>query len=930
LNEPDRSRRSRADSQSADRSLTVGAALGAEFRALHPEAEPPADNTLDAFFTAVHKLPGGRAALCLSGGGIRSASFALGILQELARRRLLGHFHYLSTVSGGGYIGGWLSAWRHHAQDDAGVFRELSNRVHQIPDEQARDPFAEPTEIQGLRANSNFLTPKLGMMSADTWTIAALCGRNLLLNWIVFGPILLALVLFPRGTTMFLGWAHGWPGWTHYVIVACATVPLALALIVMTANRPLHSHDTAPTSSKLPAPFGTAPFTQPLFLGWILFPTYSSATFLSIVTVRAVPLGSDFEARRILDGIAIGAGLFAISWIVAFVLRRSSGGQVRRFFHDERSNVSPMQELVWWTISGAFGGLIIAGGGEIYRRYAPRGWEWEILATVGVAWSMSALLTADLLFTGLTSYIRRGDQDREWSARSSGWLGVAGLVWLVLAGVALFGPTVLEDIGRWALAATGGVSGLITLMLGAGAKTGATQLERFTGKIQLARILGIAALLFLVCLATFFSAVSGLALQEIETHASLDAAQLRLLLACVSAVVCFSVGAGASYFVNVNRFSLHAVYRNRLIRAFLGSARASVAQGGPSSRDPFTGFNSADNLAMAALAEGIAASGSRAVLFPVVNIALNLVGGANLAWQERKAESFVVTPLHSGSASVGYRPSSKYGDRHNGISLGTAMAISGAAASPNQGYHSSPIIGLIMMLFNVRLGWWLGNPAKRAQIWRRDGPRWSFLPILREMFGRTNDRSNWIYLSDGGHFENLGIYEMMRRRCRFILVSDAGCDPDCTIADLGNALRKAWIDFGVRVDFVRLTIQARQSPPAAGVYCALASVTYPEAPDQPGTLVYIKPGYHGTEPADVRAYAMANPRFPHETTIDQWFSESQMESYRSLGAHILDRICSGGREPSDQDKDVADLAAFAARVRDYLDDGGAKRPNLPP
>src|SRR5262249_36130526 len=143
-------------------------------------------------------------------------------------------------------------------------------------------------------------------------------------------------------------------------------------------------------------------------------------------------------------------------------------------------------------------------------------------------------------------------------------------------------------------------------------------------------------------------------------------------------------------------------------------------------------------------------------LFHVVNMALNLVGGANLAWQERKATSFTVSALHSGSAAVGYRASEHYGGARARRTPGPRAAISGAAVSPNQGYHSSPIVGLIMMLFNLRLGWWLGNPARAEEVWRRDGPRWSFLPVLREMLGRTDDRSRWIYLSDGGHFENLG------------------------------------------------------------------------------------------------------------------------------------------------------------------------------
>src|SRR6185503_3770839 len=176
----------------------------------------------------------------------------------------------------------------------------------------------------------------------------------------------------------------------------------------------------------------------------------------------------------------------------------------------------------------------------------------------------------------------------------------------------------------------------------------------------------------------------------------------------------------------------------------------------------------------------------------VVNIALNLVSGDNLAWQQRKAETFSVSSLHSGNYHLGYRRSADYGwNMANGraISLGTAVTISGAAASPNMGYHSSSPITFLLTLFNVRLGWWLGNPGIYGQrTFKLASPTFGFLLLTQEALGLTDDRNKYIYLSDGGHFENLGIYEMVLRRCRFIVVSDAGSDLDCAFEDLGNAI----------------------------------------------------------------------------------------------------------------------------------------------
>jgi hypothetical protein len=289
-------------------------------------------------------------------------------------------------------------------------------------------------------------------------------------------------------------------------------------------------------------------------------------------------------------------------------------------------------------------------------------------------------------------------------------------------------------------------------------------------------------------------------------------------------------------------------------------------------------------------------------LFHVINIALNVVESKRLAWQERKAEPFTVSPLHSGSAYKGFRPSRDYGGP-GGISVGTAMAISGAAVSPNMGYHSSPSITLLLALFNVRLGWWLGNPGPEGEkSYPTEGPSFAIKPLIEEAFGQTTDDRSYVYLSDGGHFENLGLYEMVRRRCRFIIVVDAGCDPRFDFADLGNAVRKIYIDLGINIRFDGLQLMKnRPSDPLTDEqrqkipYHAIGAIEYRAADGEEegcgdGTILYIKPAVHGTEAAGIASYAAARPTFPHETTTDQWFTESQFESYRSLGFEITNSI----------------------------------------
>jgi hypothetical protein len=273
----------------------------------------------------------------------------------------------------------------------------------------------------------------------------------------------------------------------------------------------------------------------------------------------------------------------------------------------------------------------------------------------------------------------------------------------------------------------------------------------------------------------------------------------------------------------------------------------------------------------------------------VVNASLNLVGGENLAWQERKAASFTVTPLHSGSRTLeAYRDTAEYGEK---ITLGTAMAISGAAVSPNMGALSSPAFTFLMTLFNARLGWWIGNPARKTH--DEASPRMSLVSLLMEALGKTSAAHDYVFLSDGGHFENLGLYEMVLRRCRYIIVCDASADGRYGFGDLANAVRKIRIDLGIPIEPLVTKYIGPQKDERYGRYCALGKIHYKnvDGGDAIGYLVYIKPAIYSDSPADVRNYANESATFPHETTADQFFSESQFESYRALGRHVIGKIC---------------------------------------
>ena len=848
--------------------LELEEVLAEEFKQLHgPDA---GDGSLGSLYAKIHALVDegeGRSALCLSGGGIRSASFGLGVLQALAKRNLLFEFHYLSTVSGGGYIGGWLSAWRKRVDDDAKVKAGLTGNV--------ADRYNEPPELAELRANSNYLTARLGVMSADTWTLVALYIRNLLLNWLIFLPAILGVLLVPMIFKRLLDSAKNLPipGQLFLAVLAIAAIIVAL---------------TVSSRSWLNRSRGRV--NQRQYLWSKLVPTCFAAILLCHLVVSGAR-----EHIHPFSGAITGAALYAIAWLFAILLRKPDDAAFPGADH------GPWIRLSFRTIAGAIAGALIGTGHALAFDHLTfdKHCEFDLrpIVVLGVGWVALSMFLAESVYLGFSSCTKKSDIEREWLARSSGWFVALTLLWAGFASLVLYANgilTILRGEIWWPVLIAGGSAGIAGSWIGASANTLTTSAGKRVESLSMTAILSLMTVIFLAALALVLSQNLENLLEKIDkTLLDYSRAAVVILLLCVALVVFFPM------FFNVNSFSLHAIYRNRLARTFLGAARAETKQikvrgftrtkPKPSpTRDPFTGFDANDNQHMKDLQRPKAPAQSR--LFHVINMALNIVGGQNLAWQERKAEPFAATPLATGNDNVGFFRTERYGGTSGGLTLGTAMAISGAAASPNQGYHSSPLVGLLMTLFNVRLGWWLGNPSMSKPA-GSEGPRWGLREILCELFGLTTDKRKFIYLSDGGHFENLGIYEMVRRRCHLIVASDAGADPDCAFEDLGNVVRKVWIDLGVQIDFEKIDIKKRTAE-LPGHYCAIGKVRYPEPGAKDGYLLYLKPGFRidGSQPADVTAYGLKHPDFPHESTIDQFFSESQMESYRSLGSHIIDVV----------------------------------------
>lgn len=901
----------------------------ADRRSGKDETEDAVDNR-KAFYCTLNKL--NRAALCCSGGGIRSATFCLGVIQALASHRLkssqvisdpkaaskritpaallqeangslLSCFHYLSTVSGGGYIGSWLSAWR--TRDDfATVWQSLTSR----PD----GPDVEPAELSWLRAYSNYLTPTVGLASADTWTGIAIYLRNLILNWLVIVPavafVLLALKFAISGAVAAARLDDMW--WSLQLIFALVGIAcLVVAHAYTTKHRP--TRRLPPRVDPCEDPNN---IKQKDFLLKGLIWSFASAFFLtgaltSSVSVHMIcgdiigapPACSVETHTAIIVGAVIGVLTFAVGWLVGNPLHW-------------RCN-----DLVRWAASGLVYGGLVGYGAHLYAGLMPYsgdpkdGVKLILLPVIlGVPWILVAQLFAEMVFVGLVSYQPNSDADREWLGRAAGWVAATAVAWILVTFITFAGGYLLIDylygkvIAPY-LVSAGGISGIITAWLGKSAKTPAKPSGEKPSAMTTAYNVGlaIAGPLFAAILIVGISVGLDLLLlgHSLIGGLATKAWSYWYIFAwlIVGLIATFVVAWISSHSVNINRFSIHALYRNRLVRAYLGATRQRRCP------DAFTGFDNDDNIAASKLwpPKPPGQGSNTFCLFHVVNITLNVVKATRLAWQQRKAESFTVSALHSGAAYKGFRLSKEYGGgtSPDGISLGTAMAISGAAASPNMGYHSSPSITLLLALFNVRLGWWLGNPgAEGESTYKEEGPLTAIRPLVEETFGLTTDEKPWVYLSDGGHFENLGLYEMVRRRCRFIVAIDAGCDPNFAFEDLGNAVRKIFIDLGVRIEFQGLNLlRNRPGDKEDGdsiPYHAIGRVHYAAADGadcKDGWVLYIKPAIHFSrfEGAGVRSYATANKTFPHETTGDQWFTESQFESYRALGLDITNTILSG-------------------------------------
>jgi hypothetical protein len=996
--------------------------------------------------------------MAISGGGIRSATFGLGVLQGLARLQLLSRFDYLSTVSGGGYIHGWLAAWIKREGDVENVEKQLDpSRVRQATAERTivepmsghRTPVTsvldeEPEPIFHLRSYSNYLTPRPGPFTADTWTLLTIYVRNFLINLLVLVPASMAVVVLSRFVSCFYGfdgqkaftlelaggyelgpltiragWVPYWAIWT--VLFAVSFLIAAIFVLVELAAR--KAAEQFPPAEQEPRFSGRnlagVPLLLPFYWGlcrWIVWPIVfwggAIATWYWVQPARPgiwAPFWERWPSQELpITGRVIVSGLFLASLLLgiwSIGLERANLQKSRIGYTPQKTlNLRSMLiKIVWPLVLACILAPWIFGTDESRAWSDIRGWGfWEdwpgtvqiVLAfavpagllslffsfnsvllgyldlrgllrltfsglamgalaglllqtTLSVfvwplanrpyviAWIAPTLVILVLVAAGYLEVALSGDElseyEREWRSRLGAFLFIHALAWLGVGLTTLLLPWGLEELGRrlpgiarWAL-----TTSWVGTVLGAAWTASKTRDKRVRVKsgwwqkplIVLGPPLFLVGLLASVSILVSFlleamvpapDAAASFAERAVKAPASLLVVTFAGLVLLVLVM---------TLLIHVNLFSLHAMYGNRLTRCYLGASRPKpswqerMAAGGwkpgvsgaptnacPPDRRPnaISGFDPKDDFPVRELGVISGKQFGRPNYwgpYPLFNTTLNLITGSELAYQNRKSDSFVITPDHCGSRRTGFatlkgppgegvRPAAR-GRESDLLTLGRVIAISGAAVDPNMGLYQSASTTALLTIFNLRLGAWIENPRSEPD-WEGRQPAYGQL-LLSELLGKTDNQGNYVHLSDGGHFDNLGLYELVRRRCRYILAVDAAEDRGRTSDNLANAIRLCRRDFGVHIEIDTMKLAERGVTHLTEGHYAVGTIHYEDVDNgqQPGTLVYLKISMTGDEPSDLLEYHAKHQEFPHDPTLpDQFFDETQFECYRALGEHV--------------------------------------------
>ncbi len=490
------------------------------------------------------------------------------------------------------------------------------------------------------------------------------------------------------------------------------------------------------------------------------------------------------------------------------------------------------------------------------------------------------ILVSGPLFT-LATWLVRHTKIRGYQALIRGQVAL-GLSWTAVFALLLVGsiPLVAEMLQGWMTPTTaGGASTVGGSILGAWhvlrERAAKVKVPGWLGRFRV--VLASAALIYGLLLLAF--GIAGL---------------VSIVAVAVLLAVVLLVGAA----VNLNHIGFHRMYRNRLMEAMMPGPE--TGEGGCWGPAP-----EADK----ALLEEMYRPGVTDGPYHIINTNLVLVDSRDAKKRGRGGDSFVLSPLYCGSEATGWRRTTDYMKRGTyGMTLPTAMAISGAALNPRTGSAGrgptrNRLVSALLSLLNLRLGYWAPNPSIQPMPFAPN----LFFPGLKGVAGAGFDEARRaVELSDGGHFENLALYELVRRRLELVIVSDGAMDPGFGFADLASAIERVRIDFGALITFEDPELDLSGLLPgtaAASVWAAeyglarrgyaVGKIFYADRPDAPpdeppdeGVIVYLKSTLTAGLTHDLYGYKRNNPAFPDESTSDQFFDEPQFEAYRVLGLSL--------------------------------------------
>ncbi len=835
-------------------------------------------------------------ALCLSGGGIRSATFCLGVLQGLARTAgdvnvqtaadaqssstapaaspsLLSQFDYLSTVSGGGYIGAFFSA----------LF--VKGRL------QGTDPKLDDDSNAAHRAYRAMLDEPPGRMHVDTVYDNGHPGKAAIAwlrdNGRYLAPTGAGDMVYVAATSI-----RNWLA-AHYVVATIALLVLSLSLLVRIALfSVLQSH------------------LNPLELSFQLgedLVRWSSTWYGAgaVLLVGSIPLGIGFWFTHPSAGQTVGS--------------------------------SPRIITLASSTAAALGAASLAAGILGCHELSRPPWS-EVLSLAG------SLTIGGLVYFAITGSLLHPPTITAHRALMTQWLSLSMMASLGIAGLAVaetLALTLAGHIGEKQILSAGSVIAAFVWLTRfvaqrVEATSGSNQSNKKVLPSSLAGVLAgtLAVLLWLVVIALQGLLVLWIAsdgqpkFNEIFDAQSPNAILIRV--ACMTGVLIVVALASGQFAGFLNLSTLQSVYSARLTRAYLGASNHKRFEQASSTSHSVAEPIKGDNLSVDALYSN--------ELAPIhyINICVNQTVGpdAQLVQRDRKGKSLTIAPngfyLDGKPYAFPYSSKPKASELHAELTVGEWIGVSGAAVSTGLGRSTSLGTSLLLGFANVRLGrWWASgavnaSPSSVGFIRKLFRTQAYLIDEFRAFFQGT--RLPYQYLSDGGHFENTGAYEMLRpeRKISLLVVCDCGADPDYKFDNLANLVRLARIDHGLEIcvndrvthegnplsryfstpESIRSSLNddlSKRSERCAVLFDVFSGNEMKTSDKQrlpSARIVLIKPTLVYGVPSDVVNYKVQHSKFPQESTSDQFFDEAQWESYRKLGLEISRRVFPQGDDPA--------------------------------